>query len=151
VCACKRLQHDLLDEQAAAFGALGHICNAGRSRGDHVYARLEANAGHPDRFLDAILVVDDVLLRQHVKHLTITRQRNGLGLLEDSRNVLGCDLAVGNGGDPVLVHPADVTPRDAGVHRVDLHAGHRLRLLHGGPNGLHRRLDVDDDAFLQTL
>ncbi len=116
-----------------------------------MHARFEAHARHSDRLLDPVLLVDDVLLRKHVKHLAITGERHGLGLLENPGDVLCRNLTVGDGGDPVLVHAADVTPSDAGVHGVDLDAGHRLGLLDRRANRLHGRLDVDDDAFLQTL
>ena len=151
MCAGQRLQHDLFDEESAAFRALGDVGYA-RGRGcDHVHARLEADTRHADRLFDAVLFVDDVLLREHVNHLAIAGERHSLGLLQHTSDVFDRNLAVGDGSDPVLVHATHVASSDAGVNRIDLDTGHRLGLLDRRANRLNGRLDVDDDAFLQTL
>jgi hypothetical protein len=149
--ASQRLQHDLFHEESATLRALRDVRYARRRGGHHVHACFEADASHADRFLDPVLLVDDVLLWKHVNHLAVAGQRHGLGLLEDPGDILDRDLPVRDGRDTVLVHAPHVAPGDAGVDRVDLDASHRLGLLHRRTNRLHGRLDVDDDAFLQTL
>jgi hypothetical protein len=151
VRAGERLQHDLFDEQPATLCTLGDVSYARRRGGHHVHARFETNTGHADRLFDTVLLVDNVLLWEDVNHLAVTGQRHGLGLLEHTGDVFDRDLAVRDGGDPVLVHAAHMASGDAGIHRVDLDTGHRLGLLDRRANRLDGRLDVDDDAFLQTL
>ena len=45
----------------------------------------------------------------------------------------------------------DVAARNAGVHRLDLAAGHELGLFHGLAYGLNRLVDVDHHALAQTI
>ena len=49
------------------------------------------------------------------------------------------------------IQAAQVAARDAGVHGVDFAAGHQLGLFHRALDGLHRRFDVHDHAFLQAV
>ena len=51
----------------------------------------------------------------------------------------------------MAVEAADVPAADAGEDGVDLAAGGDLRLLQGLLDGLHRRVDVDDDALAQPV
>jgi len=144
------LEHHLGHVQVHALGALDDVLDRVAGRGHQVAAGLEAHAAHADGLGDAVVAVDDVLLGQHVQHLAVTRQRDGLGLLEHPLHVRLGDLAVGDGGHTFFVHARDVAARDAGVDRVDLHAGHGLGLLDGlldGPNG---GVDVDHDALLES-
>ena len=53
----------------------------------------EADAAHPDRIADAVLVVDDELARQHVEDLTIGVDRDGARALEHAVDVGARDLA----------------------------------------------------------
>ena len=48
------------------------------------------------------------------------------------------------------VEAAHVAAGDAGVHRVDLAAGHQLGFFDRALDRLHGRLDVDDHALLQA-
>ncbi len=50
--------------------------------------RLEPHAAHADRLADAVLIVDDELLREHVDDLAVARERDRLGLLEDPLDVV---------------------------------------------------------------
>ena len=48
----------------------------------------------PDRRADAVLLVDDEVLRQHVQDLAAARQRHRLGRVDRAPHVLARDLAV---------------------------------------------------------
>jgi len=85
----ERLEDDVGDLEVAAVGALDDVLRRGDRRGDDVDPRLEAHGGHPQRVADAVLVIDDVLLRQDVEHLAVHRDRDRLGLLDDA-----CDVDV---------------------------------------------------------
>ena len=83
----ERREHDLRDLEAAALAALDDVLHGGRRGGQHVHARLEAHARHALRLLDAVLVVDDVLLRQDVQDLTVHRQGDRPGGVEHQLDV----------------------------------------------------------------
>jgi hypothetical protein len=115
-----------------------------------VHLRFQADTGHADGLFDALLVIDDEFLRQDVNDLLIGRYRYRPRGIDDPIDVARRHLFVPDRDDAVGVEAADVIAGDAGIHRVDLAAGHQLRFLDGALNRLHRGLDVDDDAFLQA-
>ena len=107
----------------------------------------------PDRRADAVLLVDDEVLRQHVQDLAAARQRDRLGRVDGAPHVLARDLAVlaGDRDDAAAVERLDVRARQAEVHRVDLDAGGQLGLVDRLLDRLDRRLEVDDDAAPDAL
>ena len=111
---------------------------------------FEPHARHADRLADAFLRVDDELLRQHVNHALIGRNRDGARRVDDALDVAGADFLVADRDDAVRVQAAHVAAGDAGQHAVDLAAGHELGFLDRALDRLHRRLDVDDDAALES-
>src|SRR5262249_31871462 len=60
---------------------------------DDVDVDFEARAGHPDRCADAVLLVDDEVLREHVNDLAAGRQRHRLGGIDRATHVLARDFA----------------------------------------------------------
>jgi len=98
--------------------------------GDDVHLGLEPHAAHADRVLDAVLVVDDELLRDHVDDLAVHRDGDRLGGLDDAFHVGGRDLVVlaRDRDDAAAVDAADVVAGDAGVDALDLDARHALGL-----------------------
>ena len=133
---------------AGAVHARHDVLRRALAAGDDVDVHLEARAGHADRRADAVLLVDDEVLRQHVQDLAAGRQRHGLRRIDRAPHVLARDLAVlaGDGDHAAAVEALDVRARQREVHRVDLDAGHQLRFLDGLLDRLDGRLEVDDDA-----
>src|SRR5438105_2032706 len=84
---------------------------------------------HADRIADALLTVDDELLRQHVQDLLVRGYRDGLGGVDDVLDIALAHLLVAHSDHAVGVEAPHVGTRDAGEHRVDLAAGHELGLL----------------------
>ena len=113
---------------------------------------LEPRAGHADRRADAVLLVDDEVLRQHVQDLAAGRQRHRLGRVDRPAHVVAGDLAVlaGDGDDAAAVEALDVRARQRQVHGVDLDAGHQLGFLDRLLDRVDGRLEVDDDAALDA-
>ena len=109
---------------------------------------LEPRAGHADRRADAVLLVDDEVLRQHVQNLASGRQADGLGRLDRPPHVVARDLAAlaGDGDDAAAVEPLDVRAGHRQVDGVDLDAGHQLGLVDGLLDRVDRGLEVDDHA-----
>jgi hypothetical protein len=75
-----------------------------------VDVHLEACPRHPDGRADAVLLVDDEVLRQDVEDFTAGGQRNGFRRVDRPADVLARDLAVlaGNGNDAPAVEALDV-------------------------------------------
>jgi len=111
-------------------------------------APVEPRAGHPDRRADAILLVDDEILGQHVQDFPAGGKRHRLRRVNRTPHVVAGDLAVlaGDGNDTAAVEPFDVRPRQREVDRVDLDAGHQLGLLDRLLDRIHRAFEIDDDA-----
>src|SRR5207245_7747588 len=66
------------DVDSGAVHARDDVLGRALAAGDDVDVHLEAGAGHADRSADAVLFVDDEILRQHVQALAAGRQRPGL-------------------------------------------------------------------------
>ena len=80
--------------------------------GHDVDARLEPHPGHADRLLDAVLVVDDELLRQDVEHLAVRRAARPRGPRRSrARRRPARDLAVLHRHHAVAVEALDVAAR----------------------------------------
>ena len=127
------------------------VVRGGELGRDDVHARLEPHAGHAERIADAVLIVDDVLLWQHVQHLAVHRDRDGLGRIDHARDVRVADFLVLDRDDAVRVQPAHVRAGDRRVHGRDLAAGHVLGLVDRLLDRLHGRVDVDDVAAAQAF
>ena len=133
---------------AGAVHARDDVLRRALAAGDDVDVDLEPRAGHADRRADAVLLVDDEVLRQHVQDLAAGRQRHRLGGVDRAAHVLARDLAVlaGDRDHAAAVESLDVRARQREVDRVDLDAGHQLGFLDRLLDRVDRRLEVDDDA-----
>jgi hypothetical protein len=144
---------DLLDDgvdhaYAGAVDARHQVLRRRRGAGDDVDVHLEPRPGHADGHADAVLLVDDEVLRQHVQDLAAGRQADGLGGVDRPPHVVARDLAglAGDGDHPAAVEALDVRPGHRQVDGVDLDAGHELGLVDRALYRVHRRLEIDDDA-----
>jgi len=146
----QRLEHDVGDVETGPVGALDDVLGAGHRAGHDVHLRLEARPGDAQRLSDARLIVDDELLREHVDDLTVQGDVDRLGLLDDSGHVGFADLTVLERHHAPAPEALDVASSDAGVDVGDLGAGHRLGLVDGPLNRLHRRLDVHHHALAES-
>ena len=84
-----------------------------------------------------------------MQDLLVRRYGNGTRGIDHPLDILRHDFLVTDGDDAMRVQAADMAAGDTGIHRVDLATGHELGLFDGTLYGMHRRLDVDDDAFFQ--
>ena len=116
-----------------------------------MHLRFQANAGHAQGLFDAILIVDDVILRQNMQHFPVHGDRHRFGCVDDPIEVPWSDLFIFDGDNAVAVKSFDMATRDPRENRVDLAASHQLRFFHGLFDGVHRALDVDDHALSEAL
>ena len=113
-----------------------------------VDVHLQTGAGHADRSADAVLIVDNEILREHMKDFSAGRQRHRLRRIDRPPHIVPRDFAVlsSNGDHASAVEPLDVRARDGDIDRVDFDAGHELGFLDGMLDGVDRRLEIDDSA-----
>ena len=83
--------------------------------------------------------------------LTVDRDVDGLGLLDDAGHIGLFDFAVFERDHAAAAEALDVASGDARVDVGDFSASHGFGLIDGALNRLNRRLDVDDDALSQPL
>ncbi len=136
------------DADAGAVHACDDVLRRCCAAGHDVDVHFEPGARHAHRRADAVLVVDDEVLRQHVQNLASRRQGNRLGGIDRAPHVVAGNLAVlaRDRDDAAAVESLDVRARDGDVDRVDFDTGHQLCLLDGAFDGVDRRLEVHDRA-----
>ena len=115
-----------------------------------MHLRFQSHTRHADWLADALVVVDQILLWQHMQHALIGRNRNSLSSVQHALDVLLAHLAITNRHDAVGVEAADVAAGDACIDCANLAARHQLGFFDGTLNRLHGRLNVDDNALLQA-
>ena len=118
-----------------------------------MHLNLQTHSGHPHRVGDAVLIVDDELLRNHVYDLPVDGQRQGLGGVDRPLHILRGDLVIvaGNPHHPLAVDAADMVTGDPHKHRFHLQAGHLLRFRHRRLDGGHRLINVHHHPFAQAV
>ena len=141
------LQHDVDYVESGLVAALDDILGAGDGGRDNVDLGLEAHAAHTQGFSNAILIVDDELLRDHVDHLTVHGNGYRLGGVDDAFYVDLLDLAVLYRHYPVTVEGSDMPACDSRVDRGNFAVGHQFRLFHRVLDGRHRGIDIDYHAL----
>ena len=92
------------------MAALDDVLRGRRRRGDDVHAGLEAHAGHAERLAHAVLLVDRVVLRQHVDDLAVLRDVDRLGLFEHRGDVALFDFLVLDRQHALRVQPLMCPP-----------------------------------------
>jgi hypothetical protein len=146
----ERLEHDVGDREPGLGAALDDVLRARGGGGDDVDLGLQPHAAHAQRLLDAVLLVDHVLLRQHVEDLAVLGDVHRPGRVEHAVDVRLPDLLVLHRHHALGVEAADVAAGDAGVDRADLAARHQLRLLDGAADRGDGGVDVDHHALAQA-
>src|SRR5690606_20843084 len=117
--------------------------------GHQMYLGLQAHARHPQGLFDPFLVVDHILLGQHVQDLLIGWNRHRLGGIQYPVQIRLHHFTVTDCHNAVGVHAAHMAAGDSHIHRVDLAASHQLRLFDRPLDGLYRHLDIDHHTPLQ--
>jgi hypothetical protein len=144
------LEHDVDDVEAGLVGALHDVLCTRHGRGDDVDLGFEADAAHAEGLPHAVLIVDDELLRDHVDHLAVHRDRHGLGGVDHPAHVALAHLPVLDRDDAVGVEAANVAAGDPGEDRGDLAVGHQLGFLDRVFDRRDRGVDVHDHALAQA-
>jgi len=149
----QRLQHQIIYLDPSLLDGLVQIHDLRLRGGDDVRLDLEAVTGHPERIVDPVLAVHDVLARDHMQHLTIVRQGLRARGLDRPIDVILGDLVHirGDRHDATAVLAHDMVPGNADQGRADLVARGPLGLIERLADRRRRLVDVDDDTLAQTL
>ncbi len=124
---------------------------AGGRRAD-VHLHFQPRGHHADGIVNAVLVVEDVLLRQQVQDLAVGWQRDGAGAFHGEADILARDLAraPAERDAAAAVHAPQVCARHAGDGVLH---GHAARFFDLGRGLLHRRdglFQVNDHALARS-
>ena len=110
------LQDYLVDREAAAHDAFLYVlCGVYRAT-DEVDLHFHSHAGHAEGLLDALLVVDDVFLREDVQNLLIRRNSYRSGGVDHPVHILLLHFVLAYGDDSVRIQALHMA---AGNPRVD--------------------------------
>ena len=142
------LEHRVEHRHARPIHAGDDVLRGRGAAGHDVDVHFEPRAGHADRRADAVLLVDDEVLRQDVQDLAAARQRDRLGRVDRAPDVLARDLPVlaGHRHDAAAVEGLDVRARQSEVDGIDLDAGGEFRFVDRLLDRFDGRLEVDDHA-----
>ena len=143
-------QHQIIHLQAAAADALDDVLCGANSTRNEMHPRLQADTAHADGLADTLLAVDDEFLGQNMEDPLVRGNRDRPGGVDDPIHVGLTHLPILDGGDAVGTQATDMAAGDARVDRVDLAAGHQLRLFDGALYGLNRGLDIHHHAALEA-
>ena len=70
---------------------------------------FQTDAGHAQRFFNAVLIVDDIVLRQNMEHFAVHRDRHGFGRINHPVEIALRHLFIFDGDDAVAVERFDMT------------------------------------------
>jgi len=144
------LQHDVVNVETTSLHTLDDVLGRADGTGYHVHLGFEAHAGHTNRIPNPFLAVDQEFLWQDVQNFLICRNGHGARGVYHPVDVTIAHFLVPNCDDPVRVQAAYMAAGNTGINRVNVATRHQFRFLDGALNRVHGRLDIDDNAFLES-
>ena len=147
---CKRLQHNIKYIQPGTVGAFNDIMCGCHSSGDDVNFSLKPDPCHSYRILNSGLVIHNEFLRQHMNDFTIHGNRNRPCSINNPFNIALADLRPLNGDNSTAVKSGDMAAGNTSIYRGYFTARHEFSFFNSFLDGLHSRLDIDNDPFSKT-
>src|SRR5579875_3094 len=138
----QRLQYQVLDLHLRFVDTFDQVLNRRDGPRDDVRLNLQAETGHTDGVLDALLAVNHVATRYHMNDLAVRRNGDGARHLNRTTDIILYNIAVtGRDGDkPLAILRTDMATCDTDIGRRDLLARKAL-----GP--IQRCGDGSDSLF----
>ena len=112
--------------------------------------RFEAYPRHAQRFTDAALCIDGILLRQHVQDTLPFGNCPGTGRVDHPINIGRHDFALLDRHHAIRVHRADMATRHSDIHRMNIAARHQLGFFNRTLDRLNRRFNIDHHTLFHT-
>src|SRR5579884_2506652 len=124
----------------------------GRSR-HQVDVRLEPSPHHSYRIPNAVLRIQQKLLRKNVQQFPVSRQRDTLGRTDHLADVFAPDAvaAISNRYAAARIDAANVRPAHADIGHVNWNPRSRFRSFNRLLNRKHRSIQIDDKTFAPSL
>ena len=124
----KWFEHDIANAKACALDTVVNILDCCDESVDDVNACFQANTRHTDRLVDAVLSVDDELLRYDMQNFAVTRQMDFFRVVHQAHDIVCADLAIGIADRyyATRLERLDVITRNAYDNLTDLDAGLRF-------------------------
>ena len=123
-------EDQLLNPQPHPLDALLDVAHHVVVAGNQVYLGPHTHTRKADRILDPFLIIDGVLLGQHVQHPMLFRQSHRLGGVNHVVDIFLADLLIGDRHHSFFIPAFDMAARDPQEYRGDMAVGHHLRLIH---------------------
>jgi hypothetical protein len=144
-------------EVDAATGEIAHlkaghdVLEIGGGRGDEMSLDFKAIAAQAKRFLNPLLLVYGVVLRQEMKDLTVLIETDGTSAFKNAFDVRLSNLVVSEGDTTAIVFSLNVTTGDIGHYLTDVTTSHHLGFFDCLLNGSRSFLEVCDDSLGDTV
>ena len=120
-------------------------------RGDDMDTRLQAHPGHPDRIVNAFLLVHGELLRQHMQDLAIERNRDGARRIDYAVDIARPHFTASHRHDAVAVEARVYASRRYPPPRWRSSPRQVFSASVSAPaNRVNGRLDIDHHALAQA-
>ena len=148
-----RLQHNVRHFVTGLVDAIDDVFGRSYRSGNNVHFRFQTNPGHADGIFNAILIINRVLLRQHMDDFTIHGHGNGLRRIDHPFHIFLGDYFVftANGNYPRTVKRTNMVTGNACVNTGNFVAAGQLRLFNGMTDGIHRFFNIHDHAAAQPV
>ncbi len=143
------LQNGTIQLNAATADALLHILGSISGAGHHMHPRFQTYARHTHRLAYALLLVDDVVLRQGVQNTLVGSNGHRLGCIQNTFQIPATHFTIVDSDTAVRVLAIDMTAGQAHISRMHMTLGQLLRLVNRFLDRLHRGLDINHHSFPQ--
>src|SRR5215467_2125612 len=149
----ERLEHRVTDENAGFVRSGDKILRRGDGRSDYVNVGNEALADHADGIANVVLHIHDKFVRKDVKNFAIFGKRDVARGVHGAADVFALDVARARaqGDAAAAVYTANVMSSNADERFFDRNVCDAFGFFHGAADGADRGIEIDDEAFAQTL
>ncbi len=114
---------------------------------------FEALTDHADGVANSVLCIDHEFVRQNVEDLAVFGERDVAGGIDGSAHIVSFDVAraVSQRDAAAAVDAANMAASHAYHGGFDRDIGHAFGFFHGAANRAYGGIQIDDEAFAQTL
>ncbi|ENN87739.1 hypothetical protein RHSP_46627 [Rhizobium freirei PRF 81] len=148
--ACIGCRHHAFDRKMRTVDAEFEVAKRCALGSYHMHVDAESVAEHRQWIADAALAVERVARRQRMQHGTLLADRLLAGGSQYLFQIVGFDFLPAQVDGRGVDVAAEATSRDIDDQAVDREAGHALGGVDGEPNNAFQRIEVGDDAGLDT-
>src|SRR6187402_890653 len=122
---CKRFENDVIDTKPCTLNTVINILYSGYKSVNYMNSSFQANTRHTYRFVDAILSVNDVFLRNDMKYLSVIRQIYFASFFNKTFYIIGryCSLMIRDRYDTTRLKRLNMVSSNTNDNFAYLHTG----------------------------